>query len=315
MTALRETHLNGAAAAPVESNPPPAVRRILLVDDDLQLSELNAGILTNYGYQVDTVANGWEAWMALRGSNYDLLITDNTMPRITGLELIKNLRSEDMAIPVILASRTAPMEELKRNSWLNIGALLSKPFSAGKLLETVIEILNAADNVSDSAKLFRDCALQDKHISPAAKPASPPVPERINLFYRILVVDDDQATRQLSMDLLTEFGYAVEGVTDGAAGWAALQANNDYDVVVTDNHMPRMTGMEMIAKLRSARMPVPVVLATRNLPTHIISHNPWLKPDAMLQRPFTNDDLLKAVRSVLSSSDGSPTSTSQAEIP
>jgi CheY-like chemotaxis protein len=261
------------------------------------------------------VANGVEAWIALRGSNYDLLVTDNTMPRVTGMELIKNLRSEDMSIPVILASGTAPMEDLKRNSWLNIDALLSKPFSPGKLLETVIEVLNAVDKVANSAKLFRDCAMQDEHISPAAKPASPPVPERINLSYRILVVDDDKDTRQLSMDVLTDFGYEVEGVTDGAAGWAALQASNDYDMVVTDNHMPKMTGMEMIAKLRSARMPVPVVLATGNLPTHIISNNPWLKPDGMLQRPFTNDDLLNVVRSVLRSGGGSPTSTSQANIP
>ena len=49
---------------------------------------------------------------ALNDSHYDILITDNTMPRVTGLDLIKKLRSEDITLPVILASGTAPTEKL-----------------------------------------------------------------------------------------------------------------------------------------------------------------------------------------------------------
>lgn len=126
------------------------------------------------------------------------------------------------------------------------------------------------------------------------QPALPP---------RILVVDDDNDTRQLSMDVLAGDGYDVEAAKDGAAGWEALQAE-EYDLVITDNTMPRMTGVEMIAKLRAARMSLPVIMATGHLPAHEFVRRPWLKPDLSLQRPFTNDDLLAAVKKILGNSDG-----------
>ena len=115
---------------------------------------------------------------------------------------------------------------------------------------------------------------------------------------RILVVDDDNHTAQLSLEVLTGAGYDVEAVKDGAAGWDALQAKT-YDLIITDNKMPKMTGMEMIEKLRAARMAVPVLMATACVPTHEIDCKPWLKPDATLQRPFSNNALLAAVEGIL----------------
>jgi CheY-like chemotaxis protein len=121
---------------------------------------------------------------------------------------------------------------------------------------------------------------------------------KTNTPRRILVVDDDNDTRQLSVDVLVEAGYHVESAGDGAAGWEALQVKN-YDLVITDNHMPRLTGMEMIAKLRSAHMSIPIILATGTFPANIIAHNPWLKPDAALQRPYSKDDLVATVKKIL----------------
>ena len=60
----------------------------------------------------------------------------------------------------------------------------------------------------------------------------------------------------------------------------------------------------MIAKLRFARIAVPVIMATGILPTHEFARRPWLMPDAMLQRPFSNDDLLETVKEVLRTDEG-----------
>jgi FixJ family two-component response regulator len=68
---------------------------------------------------------------------------------------------------------------------------------------------------------------------------------------------------------------------------------------ITDNHMPRMTGLEMIEKLNFARMSIPVIMATGNVPTDEFSRKPWLKPEVALQKPFTNRDLLDAIINVL----------------
>jgi CheY-like chemotaxis protein len=95
------------------------------------------------------------------------------------------------------------------------------------------------------------------------------------------VVDDDGDNRQLIVEVLTRSGYEVEGAKDGAAGWEALQANT-YDLIITDNRMPRMTGVEIIERLRYAHMAVPVIMATGILPTHEFERKPWLRPDATL---------------------------------
>jgi DNA-binding response OmpR family regulator len=131
------------AASQNYANP---THRILLVDDDVYARELNAGVLIRFGYNVDTAEDGAAAWKALNDHAYDLLITDNRMPRVTGLELIKKLRSVDMTLPVILASGTVPVEELKRNPWMNLDATLPKPFTLAELLDTVIKVLQAAES-------------------------------------------------------------------------------------------------------------------------------------------------------------------------
>jgi len=303
MNTLLEAPSEKDVIAPIQdhANPPP---QILLVDDDLHLRQLSAGVLIRSGYNVDTAEDGATAWKALGYVSYDLLITDNKMPRVTGLELIKKLRSEDMTLPVILASGTVPVEELKRHPWLRLDATLPKPFTIAELLDMVKKVLHAADSAANSAQLFRDCAMLDNKILQAEKPAKAPIRDPINPSRRILVVDDDNDTRQLSVDVLAGSGYDVEGVKDGAAGWKALQADNNYDLIVTDNKMPNMTGIEMIAKLRSARIAVPVIMATGDLPLHEFARKPWLKPDAMLQRPFSNGELLETVRNVLHTDDG-----------
>lgn len=121
---------------------------------------------------------------------------------------------------------------------------------------------------------------------------------------RILLVDDDNAARQAGLNALACAGYDVAVVKDGAAGWEALQAGS-YALIITDNKMPLMTGIEMIEKLRAAGMSVPVIMATGHYPTHEITLKPWLKPEGTLLRPFSNEALLEAVNKVLRPDDSS----------
>jgi CheY-like chemotaxis protein len=120
--------------------------------------------------------------------------------------------------------------------------------------------------------------------------------------HQILVVDDDPDTRQLSVDVLVSSNFEVQASVDGADAWEALQAKH-FDLVITDNKMPRMTGIELLEKLRHTRLTLPVIMATSQLPTLEFERKPWLLPDATLQRPFSNDDLLAAVKKVLRTDD------------
>ncbi|MDD5141663.1 MAG: response regulator [Verrucomicrobiales bacterium] len=273
-------------------NPP---RRILVVEDNLAIRQLNTEVLTDSGYQVDAAENGAVAWAALQLFDYDLLITDNEMPNVTGVDLLKKLHAASKSLPAIMVSGTMPTEELNREPWLQIVERVVKPYSLSKFLETVEKVLRAADAA-------REPFVQRESLS-VGKSAGTPIARGLDSFHRILVVDDDSDTRQLSMDVLAGSGYDVDGAKDGADGWASLQTC-DYDLVITDNKMPRMTGLEMIEKLRSSTMAVPVIMATSYLPAHEFARKPWLKPDVVLERPFSNEDLLEAVKTILGTGDG-----------
>lgn len=119
---------------------------------------------------------------------------------------------------------------------------------------------------------------------------------------RILVVEDDGAVRRLNMEVLICSGYQVDAAVDGAAGWDAISANR-YDLMITDNCMPKLTGLELLRKLRSDRVVLPVILATGALPAHEFAESPWLIPDATLLKPYTISELLATVQAVLSASE------------
>ena len=65
------------------------------------------------------------------------------MPKLTGVELVKKLRSARMALPVIMATGKLPAKELAQNPLLQLAAILPKPFSFEELLGTVKEVLHA----------------------------------------------------------------------------------------------------------------------------------------------------------------------------
>ena len=123
--------------------------------------------------------------------------------------------------------------------------------------------------------------------------------------YRILVVDDEKAVRNLHLELLTRAGYEVIAVADGALAWEAIQTQH-FDLMITDNSMPKITGVEMINKMIAVNIGLPVIMATGALPPHEFSRNPWLSTVAVLEKPVSNSTLLSAVLKILNEKDNIP---------
>ena len=116
------------------------------------------------------------------------------------------------------------------------------------------------------------------------------------------MVDDDELVRQMSVRALLNFGYHVDTAEDGAAGWEALQSGN-HDLLLTDHNMPRMSGIELVKKVRIARMTLPAILASGALPTEELERLPWLEFAAILAKPFSPQELLATVEKALSAPD------------
>jgi len=136
------TETRKPAGAPLQSKPDPQ-HRILVVEDDGEIRRLNTEVLLHSGYQVVAAEDGDEAWNDLQVGSYDLMVTDNDMPKVSGVELIKKLHAVRMALPVIMASGRIPTEEFERCPWLTPAATLLKPYTVDELLITVKVVLRA----------------------------------------------------------------------------------------------------------------------------------------------------------------------------
>lgn len=112
------------------------MRRILIIEDDQSIAELQKDYLEVAGFKVELYGNGEEGLKAIRDNTYDLLILDVMLPGLDGLEILRRIK-DDKDIPVLLVS--AKKEEIDKIKGLSLGAddYITKPFSPGELVARV----------------------------------------------------------------------------------------------------------------------------------------------------------------------------------
>jgi CheY-like chemotaxis protein len=115
--------------------------RILCADDQPDFRATISKSLLRAGYEVISVADGEQAWEALQSAPYDLLITDQQMPRLTGAELIVRMRLNGLGMSAMVLSSDLRLFSASRCESLRIAAVLPKPCSLAELLGTVQEVL------------------------------------------------------------------------------------------------------------------------------------------------------------------------------
>jgi two-component system, OmpR family, response regulator ArlR len=111
--------------------------RILLAEDEKELSNALVAILKHNNYSVDAVYDGVEALDYGLSDNYDVILLDIMMPKMNGLDALKKLREKGIHTPVLLLTAKSEIED--RINGLDMGAddYLSKPFAMGELLARV----------------------------------------------------------------------------------------------------------------------------------------------------------------------------------
>ena len=111
--------------------------RILIIEDDAQLSDVLRLQFEQEGIQADHVANGADAVYYALQTVYDVIILDRMLPGMDGLSLLKAIRENKIHTPVILATAVDSVKE--RIAGLNLGAddYIAKPYDIGELLARI----------------------------------------------------------------------------------------------------------------------------------------------------------------------------------
>jgi len=107
--------------------------RILIAEDDANLTDALKRSLRDAGYAVDCVTTGLEADRAVAGGGFDLLILDLGLPKMGGLEVLRRMRARQEPVPVLILTALDGVDDRVRGLDLGADDYLAKPFALGEL--------------------------------------------------------------------------------------------------------------------------------------------------------------------------------------
>jgi two-component system copper resistance phosphate regulon response regulator CusR len=115
--------------------------RLLLVEDERKLSELVARALRAERYAVDIADDGEQGWQLADSYDYDLVILDLMLPRLSGQELLRRIRRKNHQVPILILTARDATEEKVHNFEAGADDYLTKPFAFAELLMRVKALL------------------------------------------------------------------------------------------------------------------------------------------------------------------------------
>ena len=133
--------------------------RLLLAEDEKELSRALVAILKHNNYSVDAVYDGLDAYNYAKAENYDGIILDIMMPKMDGIEVLKKIRAEGSGVPVLMLTAKADIDD--RIEGLDSGAddYLTKPFAMGELLARIRAMTRRQSEVSTNVLSFGNITL------------------------------------------------------------------------------------------------------------------------------------------------------------
>ncbi|MBE6050732.1 MAG: response regulator transcription factor [Clostridium sp.] len=133
--------------------------RLLIAEDDIDISKALVKILEKSNYSVDAVFNGKDAYEYAILGNYDGIILDIMMPEMDGIEVLTKIRSNGLSVPVLLLTAKSEIDD--RVTGLDAGAddYLPKPFAVSELLARIRAMLRRNVNFEPNILNFQGVSL------------------------------------------------------------------------------------------------------------------------------------------------------------
>ncbi len=252
---------------------PTGTEKILFVDDEAALADLGGRMLQHLGYEVTVRTGSHEALGVFKAQpdNFDLLMTDMTMPNMTGKDLAQEILQIRPGFPVILCTGFSEIITEEKAKQIGIKAFVMKPLAVGEVATTIRQVLDQGEIKKESTR------------------------------GTILLVEDDNQFRGTIRQMLERAGHEVIEAPDGKVA-AKLYREKASDLIITDLLMPEKEGIELIQDLKHDFPDVKIIA---------ISGGGRLGPDSYLpiakglgalytfEKPFKQEDLLAAVKQIL----------------
>lgn len=211
--------------------------KVLVVDNDIIMCEHMIQMLENLGVYVETADSGAKALDRIKRAHdnnrdFNAIFLDWKMPQMNGPETarqIKKISNQDLSIVIISSYDWSDIEEEARE--LGISGFIGKPLFISTLCQALEKFV-----VKDHIKLSNENSNK----------------ESILIGSRILLVEDNELNREITVELLSDVGALVECACDGAEGVEMFKHSEEqyYDLILMDIQMPVMDGYEATKVIR-----------------------------------------------------------------
>ncbi len=180
--------------------------KILLAEDTRDMNHVLTAALTHEGYDVDSAFDGEEALDFVGTNGYDAMVLDIMMPKKDGLQVLKELREENIVTPVLLLTAKAEVDD--RVNGLDAGAddYLTKPFAMKELLARVRAMTRRKTEYAAKKLQYGDFSLDDEKFELSCENSVRLSVKEFELLQALILNQNHEVSTQ----------YLLEHVWDGA---------------------------------------------------------------------------------------------------
>ena len=250
---------------------------ILVVDPDIGTRAKFYEILSSLGHQVTCVPLAKEALLRLNEERPDLILLDEGIPDLGGIETAKRIREFDRNIKIILLYKEGPRKKEEQViKSINVQAVVRKDFSTHLMMKEILEILKEKE------------------------PFRPKETPRENLEGPILVVDDNADIRDVLWNFLDRKGYRVIAASSGEEALIKIKMEAKKPrIVPLDMRMPGTDGIIALRKIKDLDNSIKVVMLTSAQEEYIKNEADSLGACDYLTKPCNLEELDALITSLL----------------
>ena len=184
--------------------------RILIVEDEIALSNVLSEILKKNNYAVDAVYDGADGLDYAVSGLYDAILLDIMLPKMNGLEMLQALRSQGHSTPVLLLTAKSEIEDKVKGLDCGADDYITKPFATDELLARVRSVLRRKDVFISSEQSFRDLTIDKNTLKIATKKDEIKMSLKEYQILEMLIINPNQI---ISKEQFVEkiWGYDFDG--------------------------------------------------------------------------------------------------------
>lgn len=265
---------------------------VLLVEDNATNRRLFYHTLSKSGLTPKVASNAEEAISILRtakqaNTRFDFILADMTLPDRTGLDLVDEVKSRDLAPEskfILLVPRGLSLDAVKRDH-LDLTACISKPTGPSELIAGLLKTLNVSGPLSDTK----------------AAPVGSQRPEDKKESLRILVAEDNLINQKLAKYMLSNLGHEVTLAANGKEAVESSQ-NNQFDFILMDVQMPVMDGLEATRAIREREkqsyLHIPIIALTAHAMKGDRERCLEAGMDDYISKPINYSELMEAIKRI-----------------